>query len=231
MPLEAAERGEAAAAGEPDPEGAPRDEALVIGVLALQGASSLHAAALRALGAEPVEVRTPEALAGVDAVVLPGGESTTISMLLEANDLFEPLAARLRDGLPAFGTCAGMILLAGQILDGRSDQRSFGAIDVDVRRNAFGRQVDSFEADLPIAGLDGGDFPAVFIRAPVIERAGPDVEVLATVDGLPVLCRQGAVLVAAFHPELSEDLRLHRLFLDHVSSPGPAAPGRTPSSD
>jgi 5'-phosphate synthase pdxT subunit len=124
-----------------------------------------------------------------------------------------------------------MILLAEQILDGRSDQRSFGAIDVDVRRNAFGRQVDSFEADLPIAGLDGGDFPAVFIRAPVIERAGPDVEVLATVDGLPVLCRQGAVLVAAFHPELSEDLRLHRLFLDHVSSPGPAAPGRTPSSD
>ena len=203
----------------------------MIGVLALQGASSLHAEALRKLGAEPVEVRTRAALASVDAVVLPGGESTTISMLLEANDLFEPMAERLRDGLPAFGTCAGMILLAEQVLDGRPDQRSFGAIDVDVRRNAFGRQIDSFEADLPVTGIDGGDFPAVFIRAPVIERAGDEVEVLATVDGMPVLCRQGPVLVAAFHPELSDDLRLHRLFLDHVSSPGPAVTGRTPSSD
>lgn len=197
-----------------------------VGVLALQGASSLHAAALRALGAEPVEVKTPDALASVDAVVLPGGESTTISMLLEANDLFEPLAARLRDGLPAFGTCAGMILLAEQILDGRSDQRSFGAIDVDVRRNAFGRQIDSFEARLPVVGLDGGDFPAVFIRAPVIERAGAGVEVLAAVDGRPVLCRQGPVLVAAFHPELSDDLRLHRLFLDLVVSGEPTTVDR-----
>jgi len=189
-----------------------------IGVLALQGASSLHAAALRALGAEPVEVKTPAALASVDAVVLPGGESTTMSMLLEANDLFDPMAERLAAGMPAFGTCAGMILLADRVLDGRPDQRSFGAIDVDVRRNAFGRQIDSFEADLAISDLDGGDFPAVFIRAPVIERAGPAVEVLAAIDGRPVLCRQGAVLVAAFHPELSDDLRLHRRFLDHVAS-------------
>jgi 5'-phosphate synthase pdxT subunit len=178
----------------------------------------LHAAALRVLGAEPIEVKTAPALASVDAVVLPGGESTTISMLLEANDLFDPLAERLRTGMPAFGTCAGMILLADQVLDGRSDQRSFGAIDVDVRRNAFGRQVDSFEAGLAVRDLEGGDFPGVFIRAPVIERAGPGVEVLASVDGQPVLCRQGAVLVAAFHPELSDDLRLHRLFLDHVVS-------------
>ena len=214
MPLEAAERSGAAPQDEPDPEGAPRDEAQVIGVLALQGASSLHAAALRALGAEPVEVKTPEQLASVDAVVLPGGESTTISMLLEANRIFDPLAERLAAGLPAFGTCAGMILLADQVLDGRLDQRSFGAIDVDVRRNAFGRQVDSFEAPLAIDVLEGDAFPAVFIRAPVIERAGPGVEVLASVDGMPVLCRQGPVMVAAFHPELSDDLRLHRLFLD-----------------
>ncbi len=187
-------------------------------MLALQGASSLHAAALRALGAEPVEVKRPEQLTSVDAVVLPGGESTTISMLLEANQLFEPLAERLAAGMAAFGTCAGMILLADKVLDGRADQRSFGAIDVDVRRNAFGRQIDSFEADLTVAGLEGDDFPAVFIRAPVIERAGPGVAVLASVDGRPVLCRQGPVLVAAFHPELSDDLRLHRLFLDHVAS-------------
>lgn len=228
MRLEAGERSEAAAAVEPDPGGAPRDEALVIGVLALQGASGLHAAALRELGAEPVDVRTADELAIVDALVLPGGESTTISMLLEANDLFDPLAERLRRGMPAFGTCAGMILLADEVLDGRPDQRSFGAIDVDVRRNAFGRQVDSFEADLTVAGFDA-PFAAVFIRAPVIERAGPGVEVLARVDDRPVLCRQGDVLVAAFHPELSDDRRLHRLFLDHVSSPGPSSPAHTPS--
>ncbi|MCB1013901.1 MAG: pyridoxal 5'-phosphate synthase glutaminase subunit PdxT [Acidimicrobiales bacterium] len=197
-----------------------------VSVLALQGASALHEAALRALGAETVPLRTPGDLDDVDAVVLPGGESTTISMMLERNGLFEPLAARLGAGLPAFGTCAGMILLADEVLDGRPDQRSFAAIDVAVRRNAFGRQVDSFEADLRIEGLDGGDFPAVFIRAPVIERAGPDVEVLAAVDGRPVLCRQGPVLVAAFHPELSDDLRLHRLFLDHVTSLGPVLADR-----
>ena len=187
-----------------------------VGVLALQGAFAAHVARLDALGAEPREVRTPDGLAEVDALVLPGGESTTMSMLLESSDLFDPLAARLAAGLPTLGTCAGMILLGSEILDGRPDQRCFGAVDIAVRRNAFGRQVDSFEADLPLADLDGPPFPAVFIRAPFVERVGPDVEVLATVDGHPVLCRQGAVTVAAFHPELSDDLRIHRHFLEGV---------------
>ncbi|MDQ2826754.1 MAG: pyridoxal 5'-phosphate synthase glutaminase subunit PdxT [Actinomycetota bacterium] len=185
-----------------------------VGVLALQGASRRHAEALTALGAHAVEVRTPEDLGGVEALVLPGGESTTISRLLELAGLFEPVAERLEAGMPAFGTCAGLILLASEILDGRPDQRSFSALDVAVRRNAFGRQVDSFETDLDVAvdGLAGG-FPAVFIRAPAVERIGDGVEVLASVDGRPVLCRQGAVLAAAFHPELSGDLRLHEWFL------------------
>src|SRR5690606_23057550 len=125
-----------------------------------------------------------------------------------------PLAARLAGGLPVFGTCAGMIVLAAVILDGRPDQRAFGAIDIDVRRNAFGRQVDSFEADLAVTGLEGPPFHAVFIRAPVVERAGAEVEVLASVEDRPVVCRQAGVLVSAFHPELSDDDRLHRLFLD-----------------
>ncbi|MDQ3979293.1 MAG: pyridoxal 5'-phosphate synthase glutaminase subunit PdxT [Actinomycetota bacterium] len=184
-----------------------------VGVLALQGAFTRHADALAALGAHPVEVRVPDDLAGIDAIVLPGGESTTLSRLLETAGLFEPIAERLADGLPALGTCAGMILLASSVLDGRPDQRCFGAIDVVVRRNAFGRQVDSFEADLPVAGLAGGAFPAIFIRAPVVEHVGEGVEVLACVGDAPVLCRQGAVLVAAFHPELSGDLRLHQKFL------------------
>ena len=193
-----------------------------VGVLALQGASQRHAEALSALGAHPVEVRTPEDLSGVEGLVLPGGESTTMSRLLDLSGLFEPLAERLRGGMPAFGTCAGLILLAGEVLDGRPDQRSFGVLDVAVRRNAFGRQVDSFEADVDVDGLAGGRFPAVFIRAPVVERVGEGVEVLASIPGVPgpegltsrpVLCRQGPVLAAAFHPELSDDLRLHKLFL------------------
>lgn len=187
-----------------------------VGVLALQGAVGEHAAALADLGAQPVEVRQPEHLASLDAIVLPGGESTTMSMLLESSGLFDPLAERLRVGLPAFGTCAGMILLAAEVLDGRPDQRSFGVIDIAVRRNAFGRQVDSFETDLDVTDLAGGPFPAVFIRAPVVERAGAPVEVLAEVDGRPVLCRQGPITVAAFHPELSADLRLHELFLGGI---------------
>ncbi len=187
-----------------------------VGVLALQGAFAAHAACVRALGAEPREVRTPAALHEVDALILPGGESTTMSMLLESAGLFEPLAARLADGLPALGTCAGMILLGAEILDGRPDQRCFGAVDISVRRNAFGRQVDSFEADLLLADDAAAPFRAVFIRAPFVERAGEDVEVLATVDAHPVLCRQGAVTVTAFHPELSHDLRLHEHFLRGV---------------
>jgi pyridoxal 5'-phosphate synthase pdxT subunit len=191
-----------------------------VGVLALQGASARHASMLARLGAEPVTVRSPADLSDISALVLPGGESTTMSMLLESSGLFEPLSERLADGLPALGTCAGMILLGRDILDGRCDQRCFGAIDIDVRRNAFGRQVDSFEADLAIEGMGEGvtDQPmhAVFIRAPVVERIGTGVDVLATVEGRPVLCRQGPVIVAAFHPELGDDPRLHELFLNEV---------------
>src|SRR5207248_6503074 len=178
------------------------------------GDVSEHAQALADLGADALEVRTPDSLAAVDALILPGGESTTMSQLLESSGLFDVVASRLADGMPAFGTCAGMILLASEVLDGRADQRSFGVIDLAVRRNAFGRQVDSFEADLDIDGV--GRVPAVFIRAPYVERVGNGVDVLATVDDRPVLCRQGAVLVAAFHPELSGDLRLHELFLREV---------------
>jgi pyridoxal 5'-phosphate synthase pdxT subunit len=190
-----------------------------VGVLALQGASARHAAMLARLGAEPVPVRSPADLAGVDALVLPGGESTTISMLLESSGLFDPVADRLAGGMPALGTCAGMILLGREILDGRPDQRCFGSLDIAVRRNAFGRQVDSFEAELAVDGIDGIEGPplhAVFIRAPVVERVDDDVEVLAAVDGRPVLCRQGPVLAAAFHPELGDDPRLHELFLTEV---------------
>ena len=192
-----------------------------IGILALQGSSALHAEAVTSLGAHPVEVRRPEDLAGVDAVILPGGESTTLSRLLASSGLDEVLAEGLAGGLPAFGTCAGMILLASQILDGQPGQGCFGAIDIAVRRNAFGSQVDSFEAAVAVDGLVGGDFPATFIRAPVVERVGDGVEVVATVaapDGSrrPVLCRQGPVLVAAFHPELSDDLRLHQSFLSSL---------------
>jgi 5'-phosphate synthase pdxT subunit len=185
-----------------------------VGILALQGAVREHVRAVAELDAHPVEVRSPEDLSGVDALILPGGESTTMSLLLESTGLFEPIAARLADGMPAFGTCAGMILLASDVLDGRPDQRFFGAIDLTVRRNAFGRQVDSFETTLDVDGLSGpSGFDAVFIRAPFVERAGDDVEVLASVDGHPVLCRSGPVLVSAFHPELSDDLRIHALFL------------------
>ncbi len=187
-----------------------------VGVLALQGASARHATMLARVGAEPVPVRSPAELASVDALVLPGGESTTMSMLLESSGLLDPLAERLASGLPAFGTCAGMILLGHEILDGRPDQHCLDAVDISVRRNAFGRQVDSFEADLAVAGVEGPPLHGVFIRAPIVESVGAGVDVLATVDGRPVLCRQGPVLVAAFHPELGDDPRLHELFLTEV---------------
>lgn len=188
-----------------------------VGVLSLQGAYRLHAEVLRHLDAEPVDVRTPEALSGVDALVIPGGESTTMSFLLDSSGLREPLMRALQDGLPALGTCAGMIMLATEVLDGRADQQSLGVIDVTVRRNAFGRQKDSFEADLAIDGLAGGPFPAVFIRAPFVERVGEGVTVEATVRDHPVLCRQGAITVCSFHPELSNDLRLHQRFLEGIA--------------
>lgn len=187
-----------------------------VGVLALQGDVREHVQALAELGAHAVEVRVPEDLTAVDALVLPGGESTTIAKLLDFSGLFEPVAERLDAGMPALGTCAGMILLASEVLDGRPDQRSFSAIELTVRRNAFGRQVDSFEADLHIAGMAGGAYPAVFIRAPYVERVGDGVEVLAQVDGHPVLCRSGPIMVASFHPELAGDLRLHQLFMEGV---------------
>jgi 5'-phosphate synthase pdxT subunit len=187
-----------------------------VGVLALQGAFAAHEAALTSLGAATRQVRTPDDLTDLDGLVLPGGESTTMSRLLETSGLFGPIQERLRAGLPVFGTCAGMILLGNEILDGRPDQRSMGVIDVSVRRNAFGRQVDSFEADLDVLGLDDGPFHAVFIRAPIVESVGDGVDVLAEVGGQPVLCRQEAVLVAAFHPELTADVRLHALYLDRV---------------
>jgi 5'-phosphate synthase pdxT subunit len=189
-----------------------------IGVLALQGAVARHVHAIERLGLAAVEVRSAEQLGRVDALVLPGGESTTMSKLLDANQLFDPVASRLADGMPALGTCAGMILLAGEVLDGRPDQRCFGAIDISVRRNAFGRQIDSFEADVAVAGLDEAPVHAVFIRAPVVERVGDDVHVLAEVGGRPVACRQGPVLVTAFHPELSDDLRVHELFVRQVEA-------------
>ncbi len=184
-----------------------------VGVLALQGAFARHSEVLTGLGAVPLEVRTPGDLDAVDAMVVPGGESTTMSMLLDSSGLRPSLAERLADGLPVLGTCAGMILLAVRVTDGRNDQRSFGAIDIDVRRNGYGRQADSFEDQLSVMGLDG-PFHGVFIRAPVVERVGSDVEVLATVDGVPVLCREGAVLVSSFHPEMSGDGRIHERFLD-----------------
>ncbi len=187
-----------------------------VGVLALQGAVARHLGALTELGATATTVRTPAELAAVDALVIPGGESTTMSMLLDSSGLREPLAARLADGMPALGTCAGMILLATDVLDGRADQRSLGAVPMQVRRNAFGRQVDSFETALTVRGLDA-PFPAVFIRAPIVEAVGDGVEVLAEVSEKPVLCRYGAVLVAAFHPELTDDLRLHEQFLARVA--------------
>ena len=185
----------------------------VVGVLALQGAFESHQQRLAELGVMTRQVRTPHDLAGVDALVMPGGESTTMSKLLGTSGLFDPIAARIAAGMPVFGTCAGMILLAAEVLDGRPDQRSFGAIDVTVRRNGYGRQLDSFETDLDVADVDGGPFHGVFIRAPKVVRVGVGVEVLAEHDGVPVLLRHGAVTVASFHPELAGDHRLHAQFL------------------
>ena len=181
-----------------------------VGVLALQGAFAAHSDCLTSIGVQSIEVRNPEQLSSVDALLMPGGESSTMSQLLESSGLFDPIASRIADGMPVFGTCAGMILLASEILDGRSDQRSFSAIDISVRRNAFGRQVDSFEATI---NSSVGDFHGVFIRAPRIERVGDQVEVLGSINDEPVLVRQGNVLAASFHPELSNDARLHEYFV------------------
>lgn len=187
-----------------------------VGVLALQGAFAAHVSVLRRLGVTVREVRQPADLAACDALVLPGGESTTMSMLLETSGLFQPIAGRIAAGMPVFGTCAGMILLARDVRDGRPDQRSFAAMDIAVQRNAYGRQVDSFEADLVVRGLEN-PFRAVFIRAPRITHVGEGVEVLAEHEGVPVLVRSGCNLAAAFHPELAHDDRIHEMFLAAVA--------------
>ncbi|MGH8989981.1 MAG: pyridoxal 5'-phosphate synthase glutaminase subunit PdxT [Acidimicrobiia bacterium] len=186
------------------------------GVLALQGGFRPHAESLAALGADVVEVRRPKDLAAVDGLVMPGGESTTLSRLLRTSELIGPLQERLAGGLPVLGTCAGLILLAAEVLDGRDDQVELGAIDITVRRNAHGRQRESFESSLTVDGLAGGPFPGVFIRAPAIERLGPGVDVVARLGDEPVAARQGRVTVCAFHPELSGDLRFHQQFLSEV---------------
>lgn len=192
-----------------------------VGVLALQGDVPEHLAALEAAGARAVPVRRPHELDSVDGVVLPGGESTTIDKLLRAFDLDEPLRAALVAGLPAYGSCAGMILLARRVVDGAPGQRTLGALDVTVRRNAFGRQIDSFETDLVVDGVEDArtrPVHAVFIRAPWVEEAGDGVQVLARVPsgaaaGRIVAVRQGDVLATSFHPEITGDDRLHRLFV------------------
>ncbi len=197
-----------------------------IGVLALQGDVREHLAALRSLGADAHTVRRPDELAACDGLVIPGGESTTMIKLAGIFGLLDPLRAAVAAGLPVFGTCAGMIMLADRIEDGTAGQKSVGGLHITVRRNAFGRQVDSFEEDLQVAGLDG-PLRAVFIRAPWVERVDDDVEVLARVDsgaaaGRIVAVRQGSLMATSFHPEVGGDVRIHAMFVDLVrSSPDP----------
>jgi 5'-phosphate synthase pdxT subunit len=186
-----------------------------IGVLNLQGDVREHVAALHELGGGAASVRLvkrPADMEGVRGLVLPGGESTTLSMLLESTGLFDVIAQALSDGLPVLGTCAGLVLLSAEVLDGRSDQRSFGVLDAVVRRNGYGRQRASFEGEVSFG--EGPSMPAVFIRAPVVVSVGDDVEVLGELSGEPVLVRQGAVLASSFHPELTPDRRVHRLFVE-----------------
>lgn len=199
----------------------------VVGVLALQGDSREHLKVLTEVGAEARAVRRPEELAEVDGLVLPGGESTVIDKLLRIFELREPLRQRIADGFPVYGSCAGMILLADRVLDGTKDQQTLGGLDVTVRRNAFGRQVDSFEADLEMKEVDLGDGPvhAVFIRAPWVEEVGPGVEALGVVPEGPaagkiVAVRAGNLLATSFHPEITGDSRVHRLFVDVVRAAG-----------
>jgi 5'-phosphate synthase pdxT subunit len=209
-----------AAAGVAAAEGGAgrRLAAPVVGVLALQGDVAEHLRAVESAGGRGVPVRRPEELAAVDGLIIPGGESTTIWKLSEIFDLAGPLRARIAAGMPVFGSCAGMIMLAARLVDPASGQETFGAIDMTVRRNAFGRQVESFESDITLRGVDGPAFRAVFIRAPWVEEAGPQVEILATEPrtGRIVAVRQGAALATAFHPELAQDGRVHAIFTDIV---------------
>ncbi|MBO3142773.1 pyridoxal 5'-phosphate synthase glutaminase subunit PdxT [Dermatophilus congolensis] len=198
-----------------------------IGILALQGDVHEHATAITACGATAVPIRRPEELHTVHGIVLPGGESTVIDRLLRTFDLQDPLKERLRNGMPAYGSCAGMILLANSILDGEKSQQTLGGLDIVVRRNAFGRQIASFETDLPVAGITTTDTPmrAVFIRAPWVETTGPEVEILASVTTetptghstpRPVVVAQGNLLASAFHPEITGDHRIHQHFINLV---------------
>ncbi|WP_270888109.1 pyridoxal 5'-phosphate synthase glutaminase subunit PdxT [Pedococcus sp. 5OH_020] len=191
-----------------------------IGVLAVQGDVREHVAVLEKVGAQAVTVRRPAELERVDGLVIPGGESTTMDKLVRAFDLLEPLRARLAEGMPAYGSCAGMIMLADRLADARADQQTVGGLDITVRRNAFGRQVDSFEEDIHFTGLDG-TVRAVFIRAPWVEETGDDVRVLARVEDGPaagriVAVRQGALMATSFHPEVSGDHRVHAEFVEIV---------------
>ncbi len=199
-----------------------------IGVLALQGDVREHLAVLARLGESAIAVRRPAELAAVDGLIIPGGESTTMIKLAKIFELYEPLKARIRDGLPAFGTCAGMIMLADRIEDGAVGQETLGGLDITVRRNAFGRQVDSFEGDLSMAGLEG-PVHAIFIRAPWVEAVGDGVEVLAQVADGPaagriVAVRQGSLMATSFHPEVGGDARVHELFVDLVRKARAARP-------
>jgi pyridoxal 5'-phosphate synthase pdxT subunit len=190
----------------------------LIGVLALQGDVAEHLRSVAEAGARGAAVRRPEELGGVDGLIIPGGESTTMWKLATAFDLMDPLRKLVGSGLPVFGSCAGMIMLAGTVLDRIAGQETLGGLDITVRRNAFGRQVDSFESDIDVDGVPGPPFRAVFIRAPWVEHTGPDVEILGTEPhtGRIVAVRQGPALATAFHPELTRDGRIHQLFVDMV---------------
>lgn len=187
-----------------------------VGVLSLQGDVREHAQSLSDCGVTSIYVRRPAELATVDALVIPGGESTTIAKLARIFNLFDPIQDRIRRGMPVYGSCAGMILLADRVRDAIEGQETFGGLDVTVRRNAFGRQVDSFETDLAFQGITQPPVRAVFIRAPWVEEVGPNVEVLAEIDGHPVAVRSGSLFATSFHPELTGDARIHRFFIDVV---------------
>ena len=196
----------------------PHSQAPLIGVLALQGDVREHVRALQAAGARSALVRRPDELEQVDGLIIPGGESTTLWRLAMSFEMLEPLRKMLSAGLPAFGSCAGMIMLADRLVDGVDGQQTFGGIDMTVRRNAFGRQVDSFESDISLTGVAGAPLRAVFIRAPWVEQAGDEVEILGTDEraGRIVAVRQGPLLATSFHPELTGDPRIHQLFVDIV---------------
>ena len=188
-----------------------------VGVLALQGAFKLHVEALERLGVEALEVRSVEDFNSSEALIIPGGESTTMSFLLESSGIFESLQERSIAGMPILGTCAGMILLSSKIADGRSDQKPLNLIDIEVRRNGYGRQINSFESDLFIEGFESS-FRGVFIRAPLVEDVSEKVEVIAELNGRPVMCRQDSTIVTSFHPELADDDRIHAEFLEMASN-------------